>query len=280
MLAGALLLIGPPAAVTSPVAILPVAEAPGCPEPRIAFAPPLDLPLLLTRRIERELADGTFAQTVRYEVSFARSGRGYRMRWHQIDQKSEGPPGLLRLLALQDDSAEGEVLDFTLDSSGAVLGVSESPDSPARLARAIDRLRRDPALLSRPERERTRLSEMLDRLATLPASERAQVQTAKASRLLMLAGRACCDGEVLSADGSIARITAISQVRLDLAGSSGATRPDGTHVTTTSQTVLTRSTGLVERHQRRTTSSVAGTMRTSSESYVLEDQTNDPPLAW
>lgn len=264
MLAGALLVMAQPAG------FLPAGATPQCPAPQIAFAPPLDQPLILTRRIERALASGTFVQTVRYRVVFHRSGRGYGMAWQQTGEQSEGPPDLLRLLSLQDDSAHGERLDFTLDSSGAVLGVIEPPQAPLRLARAIDRLRRDPALAARPERERTRLSEMLDRLATLPPGERAQIQIAKASRLLLLAGRPCSNGMVSASDGSIARITRASADRIDLAGTTDETRSDGTRSATTLNFVVSGATGLVERLDRRTTSSVAGTVRTSSETYVLE----------
>ncbi|WP_430387160.1 hypothetical protein [Blastomonas fulva] len=75
MLAGALLLLAQP---ESALPVIP--ESSPCPAATITFAPPLDTPLVLIRRIERPLANGIFIQTVTYAVSFTRSGRGYRMR--------------------------------------------------------------------------------------------------------------------------------------------------------------------------------------------------------
>lgn len=267
MLAGALLLISQPAAG----AALPLSpESPACPALSIPFAPPLDASLQLTRTIERELAQGTFAQTVTYAVSFTRSGRGYRMRWQQTAQHSDGPPELLRLLSLQEESAAGEVLDFTLDESGALLGVSESPDSPERLARAIARLRADPALTERPARERTAITAMLDRLATLPASERAAVHMASASRLLMFAGRPCAAGQVATTDNSIFRIAAVTGESAVFKGFTQASRPDGASLVTSITATLSLATGLIESQDRRTTTQVAGTTRWSRESLVLQ----------
>ncbi|WP_430387159.1 hypothetical protein [Blastomonas fulva] len=101
---------------------------------------------------------------------------------------------MLRLLSLEGESAADEILDFTIDGGGTLLGVTESPDAPARLRQAIDRLRSDPALVARPEREQVAIAAVLDRLAALPPAERAGVHMVKASRLLMLAGRPCRSG--------------------------------------------------------------------------------------
>lgn len=282
MLAGALLLLAqpaPPPSVPAPPPSAPSpapSPSPACPAAATGFAPPLDRPLTLTRRIERPLAQGSFVQTVTYALAFTRSGRGYRMRWQQTGQQSSGPAELLRLLSLQEESAEGEILDFSLDASGALLGVSESADSPQRLARAIARLRADPALNTRPGRERAAIGAMLDRIAALPASERAHVHLALASRLVQFAARPCLGGELALADGSRFQITGQPGEWLDLAGAIEDIRADGSRIASTATVRLSARTGLVQRHHRSTTSLVAGSARSGNETLVLEGLTDHP----
>jgi hypothetical protein len=271
MLAAALLLIAQPAAATpSPP------ESPACPAAAIAFVPPLDTPLKLTRTIERPLANGRFVQTVAYAVTFTRSGRGYRMRWQQNGQHVDAPPELLRLLSLEGEIAVGEILDFTLDSGGALMGVTESPDAPERLRLAIDRLRSDPALTARPERERSAITAVLDRLAALPPGKRADVHMVKASRLLMLAGRPCRFGQLVSADGASFRLGPRTEQTLGFTGTRGETLPDGPQLFTSTTGTLSLRTGLVESQDRRMTSTVNGTSRLYRESVTLEGLSTAP----
>lgn len=267
MLAGALLLVAQPATAISSEIVPGIVP---CPAARIGFAPPLDTPLLLTRTIQRELARGHFVQTVRYHVTFARAGRGYAMHWRQIGQTADGPAELLRLLSLQEAAAEGEVLDFTLDSQGALLGMSESPESPQRLARAIARLRTDPAFVRRPDRERLAITGILDRLEQLPPEERARIQMAKASRLLVFAGQPCAAGRLSARDGHAGRIMGAGDDWLNLAGSDGESQTGDAPASTTFTARLSLRTGLVETQQRTTVSTLAGSSRTSRESLSLQ----------
>lgn len=274
MLAAALLLIAQPAAAAAadPSSTEPLA----CPAPRIGFAPPLDGPLLLTRTIERDLARGRFVQTVRYHLRFTPAGRGYRMRWQQIGQHADGPAELLRLLSLQDVASEGELLDFTLDSRGALIGVSESPESPQRLASAIARLRADRALTGQPERERKAIADVLDRLEALPPHERARLQLAKASRLLDFAAQPCTDGHLIARDGRPVRITATGDEWLILAASDDQPAHAATLVSTTLNARVSLRTGLVETLDRITMSSVAGTRRASREQLIVRSLDESP----
>lgn len=143
LLAAALLLVAPPAPLACPALVM-------------AFAPPAGSPLIVERRIERELGQGMFVRRIDYRIRFMPAGRGWRLQMQQVAQSAEGPPELLRLLALQDESNEDEALDATLDADGAVLGISEAPDAPARLAKAIARLRADPAVAARPKKSARR----------------------------------------------------------------------------------------------------------------------------
>lgn len=246
-----------------------IAAAP-CPAPVIAFAPPLDRPMVLHRRIERELADGLFVHESSYRLTFAQAGRGYRMQWQQIDERSEGPPALLRLLDLQERSVSGDAFEVTLDAQGAVLGISESPESAGRLAESIDRLRADPALAARPAAQRAQISALLDRLATLPPAERMELQRARLERPVMLGGRSCSDGQVQAAGGTIYRLLRESRDALQLSAVHESAREGGASLAVTDAITLSRSTGLVTQFDRHTVTTVAGTARNARESFRLE----------
>lgn len=271
MLAAALLLLSQPAA-----AVPSLPESPACPGTSIAFAPPLDTPLTLVRTIERPLANGIFTQAVTYAVTFTRSGRGYRMRWQQTGQQADAPPELLRLLSLDGESAAGEVLDFTLDADGALLGVTESPDAAERLRLAIDRLRTDPALTARSEREQVAMTAVLDRMAALPPGERAGVHRIKASRLLMLAGRPCRSGQLESADGVTFNLTSVTAETLGFSSTRGETLAEGPQFSVRTTGTLSVRTGLVESQERGMTSTIKGTSRLFRESVTLEPAAATP----
>ncbi len=252
-----------------------VATAP-CPAPTIAFAPPLDRPMVLHRRIERALADGLFVHEASYRLIFAQAGRGYRMQWQQTHERSEGPPELLRLLDLQERSVSGDTFDVTLDAQGPVLGISESSESAGRLAAAIDRLRADPALAARPAAQRAQISALLDRLATLPPAERIELQRARLERPVMLAGRSCSDGQVEAAGGTFYRVLRESGDELHLSAAHESAREGGSSLAVTDAITLSRSTGLVTLFDRHTVTSVAGTTRHARESFRLESAPETP----
>lgn len=247
-----------------------------CPAPVIAFAPPLGAPLILHRRIERELTDGLFVHEARYRLTFAQAGRGYRMQWQQTHERSEGPAELLRLLDLQERSVSGDTFDVTLDESGAVLGISESPESAGRLAEAIDRLRADPALAARPAPRRAQISALLDRLATLPPAERMELQRARLERPVMLAGRSCSDGQVQAAGGTLYHVLRESRDALLLSAVHESAREGGASLAVTDTITLSRSTGLVTQFDRHTVTTVAGTARHARESFRLESGSETP----
>lgn len=240
-----------------------------CPAHDIAFAPPVDRPLILERRIERELHDGQFLQRIRYRLRFAPAGRGYRLEIEQIALTSDGPPALLRLLALQEESTEGETLDMTLDAHGAILGISESPDAAQRLAAALARLRADPAVAARPAVERAQIEAMLGRIAALGPDERAAVHRAKFGRLLMFAGRGCADATVTSHDGAPYRLVKTDGESWELAAASDSANPDASTASVSDRATVSPATGLVMQFERQTVTRVGGTERRVLESLAL-----------
>ncbi|MBU1793932.1 MAG: hypothetical protein KKD22_03105, partial [Alphaproteobacteria bacterium] len=166
---------------------------------------------------------------------------------------------------------------------GRLLGVTEAPDAAQRLTGAIARLRNDPALTGRPMRERTMIGQMLDRIAAMQPAERADMAMAKASRLLVLAGRDCDDGQIIGGDGTTYAIAAIAGAQgehLQLSAHGNDHRSDGSTLSHETMMTVSAQTGLAERHDRRTTSHVGGTARTSRESLRLsgddgEDEVGD-----
>lgn len=256
LLAAALLLVAPPA---------PLA----CPAPFMAFAPPAGSPLIVERRIERELGQGIFVQRIDYRIRFMPAGRGWRLQMQQVAQSAEGPPELLRLLALQDESNEGEALDATLDADGAVLGISEAPDAPARLAKAVARLRADPAVAARPEKERAQIGAMLDRLAALPPEERAAINRGRIARLVMLAKRPCSEGVITNGEGARYRIAAESGDSLVLEASQQSSAADGSALSISDRITLSKATGLVMGFNRVTVTEAAGTRRMARETLSV-----------
>jgi len=257
-------------------ALLSASSAIACPAPTIGFAPPLDRPLLLERRVERQLGTGIFRQQISYRLQFSPAGRGFGLKIRQIALTSDGPPDLLRLLALQEQSSEGETLDVTLDATGTILGISESPDAPDRLARALARLRDDPAIAARSAAQQAEIAAMLDRLATLTPDERAGMHRAKFGRLVMFAGHRCAQGFVGSSDGTPYRLVSgasdswvIEATRESSGGNPGAAR-------VTDRAVLSPITGLIAQFERQTVTKVAGTERKAVESLSLSVPSEAP----
>lgn len=257
-------------------ALLSASAAIACPAPSIGFAPPLGRPLLLERRIERQLGSGGFRQQIRYRLQFLPAGRGFSLTIEQIALESDGPPELLRLLALQEESAAGEVLEVMLDASGAILGISESPDAPARLAAALARLRADPAVAARPAGEQAQIGAMLDRLAALTPDERAAMHRAKIGRLVQFAGRACAQGVVRTAEGGDYRLVAASADSWQLEAARESQASGSGMLQVTDRAMLSPLTGLVKRFDRQTVIEVAGTERKALESLTLSDASQAP----
>lgn len=247
-----------------------------CPAPTIGFAPPLDRPLLLERRIERELREGRFRQQIRYRLRFARAGRGFRLTVEQIALASDGPPELLRLLALQEESSAGETLEVTLDATGAILGISESPGAPERLAAALARLRTDPGVATRDAAEQAQIGAMLDRLAALTPDERAAIHQAKIERLVMFAGRPCAQAMVSTRDRARYRLTAAAGDSWELETVPGPSPDRLDAAQGTDRAVLSTATGLVLRFERQTVVRVAGTERKALESLTVSTDAGPP----
>lgn len=258
----------------APATSMPPDTGVPCPVTKVAFAPPLDQPMRLKRVILRSLIHAEFRQTVTYRVQFTRAGRGYRMHWQQTGHDASGPPELLRLLALQEESAQGETLDFTLDESGALLGVTEAPDAQQKLAEALDRLRKDPALASRPPREQANVGQMLDRIAALQPAERAELHLAKAARLLVAAGRDCTASTITGRDGADYGLAKAANLdgTIQLASTTQDRRSDGSTMTVTTKVAVSPQTGLAVTNWRSAHTAAGGVFRNNEDVLTLESE--------
>ena len=260
--------------VAAPVLLQTSGSSVPCPVTKVAFAPPLDRPMQVTRVILRSLIHAEFRQTVTYRIHFTRAGRGYRMHWQQTGHSAEGPPELLRLLALQEESAQGETLDFTLDENGALLGVTEAPDAAQRLAEALDRLRKDPALASRPPREQANVGQMLDRIATLQPAERAELHLAKAARLLVGAGRDCTASTITGHDGTDYQVEEPTNAdgSIRLVSTTQDQRTDGSTMHVSTKVAVSPQTGLASSNWRSTHTTASGVARNNEDVLTLESE--------
>jgi len=186
-MSGLLALLLVPAAEQAEVAS-PAGSAAAAIPARIAFAPPLDHDLILTRIVERTVRDGRFVETSRYRLRFAALGRGYTLTLTPLARSAGGPAELVRLYHLGDGLIETGPVAVSLDGDGAILGLTEPPEAAARFAAAIAKLRADPATADRPPAERDQVLAVLDQLAGMDAAARGELLTGAIAPLFQLAG--------------------------------------------------------------------------------------------
>lgn len=237
------------------------------------FAPPLDEPLILTRRMERETRGGPFVLTARYRLTFSPFGRGYRLRVEQISHAVDGPAELLRMLALGDQLIERETLVFTLAADGAILGVSEEPDAAHRLAEAIGRLRADRAYAALDDATRTAFDGYLDRLANMDAAARGELAAGRIAPLLDLAGQALAPASAEGRSGLVFRITGEDAAWLHLSASAASVAGPSTSRTEVVAS-LSRDHGILWNFERRIATEAGPASRSTYENLALSRESD------
>lgn len=119
-------------AVTLPLVSIVSAAA----QPAGAFAPPAN-PMLYTRRLERELADGARLVVTRsFAVRFIREADGFRVEGEQVGVEVEAPEQLAALAALERERVETGLFPLQLDRAGAIRATSRAAQSE-QLDRAV-----------------------------------------------------------------------------------------------------------------------------------------------
>lgn len=92
------------------------------------FAPPTDSPLILSRKVVRELRDGAeIVATRRYRVTFRRMGDGWDVDGALIASEIDAPSALAALAALERDRPDDGLFPIHLDRVGRIV-----PDQPAQ----------------------------------------------------------------------------------------------------------------------------------------------------
>ena len=130
----AALLLGTLSAAAPSFAQLPASISP-------VFAPPEGLPLLLTRTLRRELADGgAIVATRRYRVTFSRSVTGWTIDGALVASEIETPPALAALAAIERQRPDDALFPIRLDAAGVIQprDGTATPDGPAWRA-ALDK---------------------------------------------------------------------------------------------------------------------------------------------
>lgn len=118
-------------------ALLPVlgstALADAAAQVQLRFTPP-SAPLVLTRTLYRDLADGKqVVVTRRYAIRFSPDGDGFRVDGTLIDATVDAPPFLARLAEIERTRPDSGVFPAFLDNRGMIRsGTSTKLDGPTR----------------------------------------------------------------------------------------------------------------------------------------------------
>lgn len=100
---------------------------------QLRFTPP-NAPLVLTRTLYRDLADGKqVVVTRRYAIRFSPDGDGFRVDGTLIDATVDAPPFLARLAEIERTRPDNGVFPAFLDNRGMIRsGTSAKLDAPTR----------------------------------------------------------------------------------------------------------------------------------------------------
>lgn len=125
------------AALLAAAATLAIPAAAASSEP--AFAPPRDSPLILSRKVVRELRDGAaIVATRRYRVTFHQVAGGWEVEGTLIASEIEVPPALAAIAALERDRPDIGLFPIHLDHSGRIVAATQTPDmGRAAVAKAL-----------------------------------------------------------------------------------------------------------------------------------------------
>ena len=87
------------------------------------FDPPPDRPMLLSRTLTRELADGKAIVAVRrYRIAFHRTEAGWRVEGELVASEIEAPPALAAIAAIERARSDDGLFPILLDGAGRIVG--------------------------------------------------------------------------------------------------------------------------------------------------------------
>ncbi|HEU4650552.1 MAG TPA: hypothetical protein VFS49_03975 [Croceibacterium sp.] len=140
---------------------LPLATILAGPARAAEFAAPTG-PMLYTRRLERELADGTWLVVSRsFAVRFLPEGDGFRVVGEQVGVEVDAPEQLATLAQLERERVETALFPLQLDSTGAIRSVPRAAPSE-QLDQAVREVTARIAQLNRPAADREALQAFVE----------------------------------------------------------------------------------------------------------------------
>lgn len=133
--------------------LLGAASAAASPPPdKRSFDPPLGQPMLLSRTLQRDLADGKAIVTIRrYRVTFAATSTGWTVEGELIDSEVTAPPPLAALAEIERKRSDDGLFPLELDRDGKIVPRASVGGGQGRasvdeaLAQALARTRTQPA---------------------------------------------------------------------------------------------------------------------------------------
>ncbi|WP_347302642.1 hypothetical protein V5740_11630 [Croceibacterium sp. TMG7-5b_MA50] len=148
-----------PALVTLPLPVM--AEQVLAPPPADGQAPrftPPPTPMLYTRRLQRELADGKlFVVTRSFAIRFEPVADGFRVTGEQVGVEVDAPPSLARFVQLERQRVEQGLFPLQLTATGQIVGLKEVNQAP-QLDSAIAQVLTNIAEVVRPAADAAQLA--------------------------------------------------------------------------------------------------------------------------
>lgn len=216
--------------------------------PPIAFAPPVDRPLVLSRKVVRELSDGkAIVATRRYRITFHPVADGWDVAGALIASEIDVPPSLAAIAAIERDRPDDGLFPIHLDRSGRIVAVEPVAPSNAEttaVKRALE--------LTATARAPAPPDGFLQQVAAMAANPGGGV-TPWPEMLFVPSG-----------------LSGVSEQTIELAdGSTGSVR-----VTLESEAARTFAT--MGRARRTVVTTVAGTRRVAREEWSLDPASTSP----
>jgi hypothetical protein len=121
------------------------------------FTPPAT-PMLYTRRLQRELADGKlFIVTRSFAIRFQPVADGFLVTGEQVDVEVDAPASLASFVQLERQRVEQGMFPLTLTATGQIVGLKEVNQAP-QLDSAIARVLTNIAEVVRPAADAAQLA--------------------------------------------------------------------------------------------------------------------------
>lgn len=151
-------------------ALLPVlgtsALADAAAQVQVRFAPP-SAPLVLTRTLYRDLADGKqVVVTRRYKIHFSPDGDGFRVDGTLIDATVDAPPFLARLAEIERTRPDSGVFPAFLDGRGMIRSGTAGKLDPQTREQALTSARKVIAEAPAPAETRRETGALLGQVAS------------------------------------------------------------------------------------------------------------------